>query len=403
MTNMGRPVEDIRTDYDILDPEFVKNPHESYSEIRESDCPIAHSDRWGGSWLPTKYEDIVAITQETGLFLSSGFLVVPPTESQNIGEFSRIFAPPISSDPPDHQWHRRLILPMLSNEAILKYEQPIRDLCNELIDKVINKGTADVAEDYAQHISIHVMALMLGMPLEMKETFTGWIRGLLEHGMTDPVIRAESRISIIKFFIEQLHDRKNNPRKDDLITSLLNSKPEGRNVDDSYVLGVCNLMLIAGVDTTWAAIGSCMWHLAQHPEHRNQLRDKPELWGTGVEELLRVYAPVTMARIVDRDTEFKGCPMKSGDRVLIAFPAANRDPSKFENPNTVILDRNPNRHLAFGSGIHRCAGSHLARLELRIALQTWLERIPNFELMNPAEVVWSGGQVHGPRRCMVKF
>jgi cytochrome P450 len=163
------------------------------------------------------------------------------------------------------------------------------------------------------------------------------------------------------------------------------------------------LMLVAGVDTTWSAIGSTLWHMAQHPEHRKQLRDNPDLWPTAIEELLRVYAPVTMARIVDHDVEYNGCPMKAGDRVLMPFPAANRDPRVFENPDEVILDREHNRHVAFGSGIHRCAGSNLARLEVRVALQTWLERIPEFELVDPSSVTWAGGQVHGPRRCMVKF
>jgi cytochrome P450 len=162
-------------------------------------------------------------------------------------------------------------------------------------------------------------------------------------------------------------------------------------------------MLVAGIDTTWSAIGSSLWHLAQHPEHRLQLRDNPDLWPMAVEELLRAYSPVTMARIVDRDTELQGCPMRAGDRILMSFPAANRDPRQFENPNEVILDRGHNRHVAFGSGIHRCAGSNLARLELRVALQVWLERIPEFSLADPASVTWAGGQVRGPRVCRVRF
>jgi cytochrome P450 len=146
-----------------------------------------------------------------------------------------------------------------------------------------------------------------------------------------------------------------------------------------------------------------LWHLAQHPEHRQELREHPELWPSAIEELLRAYSPVTMARIVGHDTEFQGCPMHTGDRVLMAFPAANRDPAMFEQPNEVILDRAPNRHVAFGAGIHRCAGSNLARLELRVALQTWLARIPDFALEDPDAVTWAGGQVRGPRCCMVTF
>jgi len=174
-------------------------------------------------------------------------------------------------------------------------------------------------------------------------------------------------------------------------------------VPEEYVHGVCNLMLVAGVDTTWSSIGASLWHLAQHPEHRRQLRERPELWPSAIEELLRAYAPVTMARIVAHDTEFQGCPMHAGDRVLMSFPAANRDPRQFERPDEVILDREHNRHVAFGAGIHRCAGSNLARLELRVALQVWLERIPEFELVDPASVTWAGGQVRGPRQCLVKF
>ena len=138
-------------------------------------------------------------------------------------------------------------------------------------------------------------------------------------------------------------------------------------------------------------------------QHRAQLRDNPDLWPTAIEGFLRAYGPVTMARIVDRDIEFQGCPMKAGDRVLMTFPAANRDPRQFEHPDEVILDRQNNRHVAFGAGIHRCAGSNLARLELKVALQTWMERIPEFSLVDPTAVTWAGGQVRGPRQCQVAF
>jgi len=397
-----KPVEDLLTDYDIFDPEFVRDPFPSFAEIRESQCPVAHTERWGGSWLPTRYEDVVAIAQEYETFTSRGILVLPPPPGQNEGAYGGVAAPPITSDPPDHHWHRRLILPVFAPQAVAKYEQGTRDLCNSLIDAFIVKGVADAAGDYAQHIPVRVIATMLGVPLEMEEEFTDWVRGVLEN-MTDMERRKRARQNIIEFFLAQVKDRQENPRENDLITELMNSEVEGKKVPIEYVLGVCNLMLVAGVDTTWSAIGSTLWHMAQHPEHRKQLRDNPDLWPTAIEELLRVYAPVTMARIVDHDVEYNGCPMKAGDRVLMPFPAANRDPRVFENPDEVILDREHNRHVAFGSGIHRCAGSNLARLEVRVALQTWLERIPEFELVDPSSVTWAGGQVHGPRRCMVKF
>jgi len=402
MTDTRKPVESLLTDYDIFEPSFVANPYPGYSEIRESECPIARTERYEGSWLPTRYEDVVALAQEYEIFTSRGILVMPPPPGQAEGAYGGVAAPPITSDPPDHHWHRRLILPVFAPQAVAKYEQSTRDLCNALIDEFIDKGTADAAADYAQHIPVRVISNMLGVPLDMEETFTGWVRGVLEN-MTDMELRKRSRLAIIEYFLAQVEDRKKNPRENDLISELMNTEVEGKKVPIEYVLGVCNLMLVAGIDTTWSAIGSVMWHMAQHPEHRKQLRENDDLWPTAIEELLRVYAPVTMARIVDRDIEFQGCPMKAGDRVLMAFPAANRDPRQFENPDEVILDREHNRHVAFGSGIHRCAGSNLARLEVRVALQTWLERIPEFELVDPATVTWAGGQVHGPRSCMVKF
>ena len=210
---------------------------------------------------------------------------------------------------------------------------------------------------------------MLGVGTDRSDEFTSWVRGVLEVGLKDPVVRIANRVKIIEFFMEQIADRRANPRDDDLITELTQGEVDGHPIPDTHILGTCNLMLVAGIDTTWSAIGSSLWHLAQHPEHRAQLRERPEIWPMAIEELLRAYSPVTMARLASKDVEVAGCPIREGDRVLMTFPAANRDPDVFENPDEVILDREHNRHVAFGAGIHRCAGSNLARLELRVALR----------------------------------
>jgi hypothetical protein len=163
------------------------------------------------------------------------------------------------------------------------------------------------------------------------------------------------------------------------------------------------LLVVAGIDTTWSSIGSAMWHLAQHPDDRKMLIERPEIIQNAVEELLRAYSPVTMARLMNSDYEYNGCPMKTDDRVLMNFPAANRDPEKFEDPDKVILDRQHNPHIAFGVGIHRCAGSNLARMEMKVAIEEWLKRIPDFRLEKPEAVTWAGGQVRGPRTLPVVF
>lgn len=399
----GGPVDDPTTDYDIFDPRFVTDPFPVLGTIRESHCPIAHTERWGGSWMPTRYDDVVAIAQEYDVFTSRQVLVTPPPPGAVEDAYAAVAAPPISSDPPEHHWHRRLILPFFAPQAIARFEPVTRELCHQLIDRFVDTGEADAAADYAQQIPVRVISLMLGVPTDLSDTFTGWVRDFLETGLQQPQVRLAARRAILSYFAEQIADRQRHPRNDDLITTLLQAEVDGQRVPEEYVIGVCNLMLVAGVDTTWSSIGASLWHLAQHPEHRAALRADPDLWPTAVEELLRAYAPVTMARVVDRDVEFQGCPMKAGDRVLMAFPAANRDPRQFERPDEVILDRQHNRHVAFGAGIHRCAGSNLARLELRVALQTWLARIPDFDLVDPSGVTWAGGQVRGPRVCRVRF
>jgi cytochrome P450 len=190
---------------------------------------------------------------------------------------------------------------------------------------------------------------------------------------------------------------------DDLISFLLQAKLDGRTLEADEVFGGCLLLLVAGIDTTWSAIGASIWHLAAHPEHQERLRAEPELLPSAVEELLRAYAPVTMAREAVVDTELAGCPVKAGEPLLLPFPAANRDPALFDRPDEVLLDRSPNRHVSFGVGIHRCLGSHLARMEVTVALEQLLANTSWFELADPGAVRWSTGQVRGPRTLPLRY
>jgi cytochrome P450 len=170
---------------------------------------------------------------------------------------------------------------------------------------------------------------------------------------------------------------------------------DGAPFKENHVLGTLRLILVAGIDTTWSNIGASVWHLAQTPTDRKRLIDEPDLIASAVEELLRAFSPVTMARLVAKDKEVNGCLFKQGDMVLLPFPAANRDPSKFKDANKVILDRADNRHAAFGLGIHRCIGAYLARMEMTVAIQQLLKRVPDFQLAG--ETTWSQGPIRGPR------
>jgi cytochrome P450 len=190
---------------------------------------------------------------------------------------------------------------------------------------------------------------------------------------------------------------------DDLVTSLINARIDGRPLSDEHITGSLRLLLNAGVDTASSAIGSSLWHLATHPSDRRRLASDPNLIATAVEEFLRAYAPVTMAREVVKETEINGCAFKPGQMVLLSFPAANRDPSKFSYANRVVIDRAKNPHIAFGLAIHRCIGSNLARMEINVALQEWLARIPEFRLDPANGVKWSEGPVRGPRRLAMLF
>jgi cytochrome P450 len=242
----------------------------------------------------------------------------------------------------------------------------------------------------------------MGIPSDRADDFTEWVRGLLELGQTDIPTRLRSREALFAFLGEIIEDRQRHPR-DDLITELLRSEVEGEPVPVSHVLGTCQLLIIAGIDTTWSSIGSALWHLAQRPDDRRRLAEDPTTIPIAVEELLRAYSPVTMARIVREPVEIGGVAMHAGERVLLSFPAANRDPDAFDDADQVVIDRQHNRHVAFGVGIHRCAGSNLARMEMRIAVEEWLARIPEFRLEDPSLVTWAGGQVRGPRSIPVVF
>jgi cytochrome P450 len=239
---------------------------------------------------------------------------------------------------------------------------------------------------------------MLGIPEKDGDLFIKWIHEILELGIHDDATLMRAVGDMTAYFAEQIEARKTNPT-DDLISTLMNARDkDGQPLSDEHVQGSLRLLLIAGIDTTWSGIGSSLWHLAKTPADRERLIAEPDLLPTAIEEFLRAYSPVTMAREVMKETTVSGCPIKPGNMVLLSFPAANRDPTVFPDADKVIIDRKENRHAAFGLGIHRCVGSNLARMEMLVAIEEWLKRIPDFRLDPSRAVTWSEGTVRGPRQ-----
>jgi cytochrome P450 len=386
------PVKDWATDFDHLDARWISDPFPIWKELRTR-CPIAHTERFMGVYFPSRYADVRAVAYDTEHFSSRRVIVreTPPP---------RIPAPPITSDPPEHRPARMLLLPAFTTDAIKRLEPRARALANELIDTFIARGHADAAVEYAQEIPVRLIAHLLGLPESDGNLYRKWIKMVLEDGITDIDVAIKASGEMQAYFMTYVEERRPAPG-DDLISYLLKARSHGQPLSNENLIGTLRLLLIAGIDTTWSGIGASIWHLASVAEDRRRLVREPGLMATAIEEFLRAYAPVTMARQVVKETKISDCTFKPGEMVMLSFPAANRDPEMFPDADRVIIDRQQNRHAAFGLGIHRCIGSNLARLEMTVAVEELLKRIPEFALAGP--VTWSEGTVRGPRQLPIRF
>ncbi|ABD08326.1 Cytochrome P450 [Rhodopseudomonas palustris HaA2] len=385
------PVTDWASDFDHTDPRWTENPYPIWDELRAA-SPVVHTDRFLGVYMPTTFAAVKEISYDTDHF-SSRRIIVRNSRPEPVQS-----APPITSDPPEHKPAKRLLLPPFTPDAVAKLEPRVRSICNELIDDFIADGRCDAAKAYSKHIPVKTICAMLGIPETDSDRFIQWIHEILELGIHDDAMLMKAIQEMSVYFAGHIAKRKQHPT-DDLISTLMNARDaDGQPLSDVHVLGSLRLLLIAGIDTTWSAIGAALWHLATHPEDRVRLVAEPDLMSTAIEELLRAYAPVTMAREVMKETTIAGCPVKPGNMVLLSFPAANRDPDVFPDADRVKIDRQENPHVAFGLGIHRCVGSNLARMEMTVAIEEWLKRIPEFRLDSSQNVRWSEGTVRGPRQ-----
>ena len=395
------PVEDFATDFDHTDEAWVADPYPIMDDLRER-CPVAHSDRYGGLWAPMTYDAVAAIANDTEHFTSRTVVINNGRPGDDALPAPIGVAPPISSDPPFHEIARRLLLPAFAPRPIAALEPFTRELCNQLLDEMGDADLVDASVQYAEHIPVGLIAKLCGLPAEDGEQFREFVRIVLEGVDLSAEERIEAFQPVEDYIVPAIVERRENP-DDGLISYLLDAEIMGEKLSDEHVFGSILLLIVAGIDTTWSAIGSSIWHLANNPDDLERLVAHPELLPSAVEEFLRAYAPVSMARLVKDDFEFQGCPMKKDDWIFLSFPAANRDPKAFDNADEVRIDREINRHSAFGLGIHRCLGSNLARMEMTVALEEWLKRYTKFELDASKPTTFSQGQVRGPRQLPLRI
>jgi cytochrome P450 len=354
----------------------------TYSELRDQ-CPVGHSESYGGFWFLLKSEDIFAAEQSPDTFSVAPSMLLPPfgTDEPLI---------PIDIDPPEHTAYRRLLLPLFTPQAVARLDDGMHHTARELATEVSRQEIVDVSAQFARPMPTIVFSRLAGFPEKDWPKFDRWVDDIIYERTVNPERARKAGREVIGYFDALLKARAAQEATGDIISRLRSAEIKGRKLTHDELLSYCYLLFVAGLDTTAWAIRSSLWYLAQHPEAQARLREEPDLIPAAVEEFLRTLSPVqAMARTCKKDTEVSGQKIKAGDRVVLVFGAGNRDPDVYENPDEIVIDRENNRHLAFGGGIHRCLGSNLGRRELVVALEEFLGTVGAFSLANPAEQ-WHG-------------
>jgi cytochrome P450 len=339
-------------------------------------------------WFLLGYDDIHRALQDPSTFSSRS--VIPFTD-----ETHRWI--PEELDPPEHTKYRHLLNPLFSPGRVEALEPEIRTRCVELIDAIAAKKSCDLLADFARLFPTTIFMRLMGLPVEEAEQLLRWVHELMHtrpDADPDGAVRGGAMNSIMQYLGALIATRQAEPT-DDIVSHLVTMTVDGRPLTMEELLETCFLLYMAGLDTVAGMLTYTFKHLAEHPEHQQLVRERPEAIPNVVEECLRMYAIVTTSRVVTRDVDFAGCPMKAGDRIVTPTASANRDPAEFDRAGEFDPDRSPNRHIAFGAGPHRCVGSHLARLELRVALEEWHRRIPTYRIPDDAAITQHVGGVAG--------
>ena len=366
--------------FDHHSPEFARDPWSVYEQLRQ-ECPVAYSDAYGGFWVISKYEDIRRVALDDHTFSSENSIVIPPKLVQRR-------ALPIESDPPQFHEYRRIMNPLLSPAAVKKLEPAILGFVDQCIDEFIEAGSCDIVHDFADPVPAMTTLQILGLPVEDWRMFAEPLHAIVFHRQDNPIRQAAVPLyrHIREVLVEAVAERRRHLREDG-ISLLMRGKVFGRPISDDEVLDMIELVLSGGLDTTGSAIGNALLYLDEHRDARLTLIEQPELLQHAVEEFLRAEAPQQgLARTATEDCVIGDQQIRKGERVFMLWASGNRDGDAFPEPDRVILDRLPNRHMSFGLGAHRCLGSNVARKDLQLSLRRILERMPDYEIDRDAVV-----------------
>jgi len=345
--------------------------------------------RGEGAWVIARHELIREVYQDAELF-----------SSRHNADFARLIGEewpllPLEADPPAHAAWRILLNPIFAPARMRAMEADIETLAVDLVDGIVAKGEAEFVADFGEVFPVRIFLRMFGLPLEHTDHFVAW-EGDLLHSLTIEGRQHAAR-AIVDYLRKVIAERRAQPT-DDLLSYIATTEIEGRKLTADEALGVAFLLYSAGLDTVANMLGFMFKHLAEHPKDQQMLRDEPALIPDAIEELMRAYPIVISGREVTRDVEFHGVRMKAGDVVSLPTMLAGRDEREFSNPDVIDFRREKVSHITFAAGPHRCVGSHLARRELRIALEEWLKRVPPFRIKPGERAITHGIGVFGVER-----
>jgi len=366
-----------------MDPAILANPQPGYDLLRET-APVSRMPG-DGPVILSRHDDVVYALKNPELFSSINAI--------EIGNVRPLI--PLQIDPPDHVKYRRLLDPIFAPREMAKLEPKVRGLVNDLIDAFIESGECEFSAALAIPLPCQVFLEILGLPVEHLDRFLAWKDDIIRPAGATPeaakAVQARAGQAIYDYFAPVIAARRTDPR-DDLVTLFVEAEIDGHRMDDDEVADICYLMMIAGLDTVTATLTCSIAYLAQHPERRAAIAADLSLVPAAVEELMRWETPVPgVPRLVTQDIELRGETLRAGETVLCLLGSANIDPDEFPEPHGVDFGRSGNRHLAFGGGVHRCLGSHLARLELRVAMEEIHRRLPDYTLQPGAVPTYTTG------------